>query len=129
MTQLTSAASQPVHEIVVEPHVKVQMRDGVRRDATIWRPTDPGRYPVILERMSYELMGRCTVNAEFFAKRGYVFVGQNTRGSYDSEGAYGWTESGRLGRAPRRVRQHRMGRNAGVVERQGGHVGRLVLGI
>jgi uncharacterized protein len=93
MTQLTSAASQPVHGIVVEPHVKVQMRDGVRLDATIWRPTDPGRYPVILERMSYELMGRCAVNAEFFAKRGYVFVGQNTRGSYDSEGAYGWTES------------------------------------
>jgi putative CocE/NonD family hydrolase len=69
------------------------MRDGAQLDATVWRPTNPGRYPVILERMGYELLARCAVNAEFFARRGYVFVGQNTRGSYDSEGIYGWTAS------------------------------------
>jgi putative CocE/NonD family hydrolase len=67
------------------------MRDGVQLDATVWRPMEPGRYPVILERMGYELMGRCAVNAEYYARRGYVFVGQNTRGSYDSEGVYDWT--------------------------------------
>ena len=30
MGQLTGAVSPPVHEIVVEPQVKVRMRDGVR---------------------------------------------------------------------------------------------------
>jgi uncharacterized protein len=28
------------------------------------------------------------VNAGYHARRGYVFVGQNTRGSYSSEGVY-----------------------------------------
>jgi putative CocE/NonD family hydrolase len=92
MNQQTTAVSQPVHEIVVEPHVKVRMRDGVQLDATVWRPKEPGpgRYPVILERTGYELMGRCAANAEYYAVRGYVFVGQNTRGAHDSEGVYDW---------------------------------------
>ena len=87
MSQIIGAVP-PVHEVVVEPHVKVRMRDGVQLDLTIWRPTAPGRYPVILERMSYELMRRCAVNAEYYARRGYVFVGQNTRGSHASDGVY-----------------------------------------
>src|SRR5438445_13636609 len=89
MNQIIGAVSPPVHEVVVEPHVKVRMRDGVQLDATVWRPTAPGQYPVILERMGDELMGRCAVNAEYYARRGYVFLGQNTRGSYNSEGVHG----------------------------------------
>jgi predicted acyl esterase len=50
MSQLTTGVSAHVHEMVVEPHVKVRMRDGVQLEATVWRPTEPGRYPVILER-------------------------------------------------------------------------------
>ncbi len=87
MSQIIGAVP-PVHEVVVEPHVKVRMRDGVQLDLTIWRPTAPGRYPAILERMSYELMRRCAVNAEYYARRGYVFLGQNTRGSHASDGVY-----------------------------------------
>ncbi len=82
--------SEPIHEIEVEPHVKVPMRDGTKLDATIWRPKEPGAYPVIVERVGYELMQRCTQNAEYFARRGYVFVGQNVRGVYASEGEYGF---------------------------------------
>jgi uncharacterized protein len=93
MSQPTSAVSQPVHGIVVEPNVKAQMRGGVRLDATVWRPADDGRYPVIVERMGYEPMFRCAVVGEYYARRGYVFVGQNTRGSYASEGVYDWTAS------------------------------------
>jgi len=93
MSLQTGSVSQPVHEVLVEPHVKVGMRDGVRLDATVWRPKDPGGHPVILERTPYELIGRCTANAEYYARRGYAFVGQSTRGSYDSEGVYDWTES------------------------------------
>lgn len=81
--------SEPVHEIEIEQHVKIPMRDGTRLDATIWRPKEPGTYPVIVERVGYELMQRCAVNAEYFARRGYVFVGQNVRGIYASEGEYG----------------------------------------
>jgi uncharacterized protein len=82
-----------MHDIVLEQHAKAPMRDGVRLDATVWRPSEPGRYPVILERVPYELMSRCAANAEYYAQRGYVFVGQNSRGSYDSEGVYDWMAS------------------------------------
>ncbi len=88
MSQIIRAVTPPVHEIVVERHAKIRMRDGVQLDATVWRPTAAGRYPVILERTGYELMGRCAVNAEYYARRGYVCVGQNTRGSHASDGVY-----------------------------------------
>ena len=90
---MSGSVSQPVHEVLVESHVKVRMRDGVRLDARVWRPHAPGRPPCILERTPYELIDRCTANAEYYARRGYVFIGQNTRGSYDSEGVYSWAES------------------------------------
>jgi predicted acyl esterase len=79
MIRATQAMSQPVHEVVVDRHVKVPMRDGVRLDATVWRPEQPGRYPVIVERVGYELMSRCAANAEYYARRGYVFVGHVAR--------------------------------------------------
>jgi putative CocE/NonD family hydrolase len=78
--------SPPVHEIEVEHHVKIPMRDGARLGAMIWRPKQPGAYPVIVERVGYELVERCSRNAEYLAMRGYVFVGQNVRGTYASEG-------------------------------------------
>ena len=80
--------SQPVHEIEAEQY-KIPMRDGTRLDATIWRPVGSGRHPVIVERMAYEPIKRCSVNAEYFARHGYAFVGQNVRGTWASEGAYG----------------------------------------
>ena len=73
-------ASEPVHEVEVEQHVKIPVRDGTRLDATIWRPRAPGAYPVIVERVGYEIGARCSKNAEYFARHGYVFVGQTVRG-------------------------------------------------
>ncbi len=82
--------SEFIHEIEMEQHVKIPVRDGTKLDATIWRPREPGAYPVLVERVGYELMGRCTKSAEYFARRGYVFIGQNVRGVYASEGEYGF---------------------------------------
>jgi putative CocE/NonD family hydrolase len=86
--QTAASASPDLHEVSVERAVKIPMRDGTRLDATVWRPRAAGRYPVIIERVGYELMGRCRTNAEDFARHGYVFVGQNVRGIYASEGEY-----------------------------------------
>ena len=82
--------SEPIHEIEMEQHVKIPVRDGTKLDAIIWRPMESGAYPVIIERVGYELKQRCTTKAEYFARRGYVFVGQNVRGVYASEGEYGF---------------------------------------
>ena len=80
--------SEPRHSVRVERNVPIKMRDGVILRADVHRPEAEGRYPVIVERVAYELVGRCTSNGEFFASRGYVFVGQNVRGTFASEGEW-----------------------------------------
>ena len=74
---------------VVESDVSVKMRDGVILRADIYRPSHPGKYPVLLQRTPYnkgdsEAMG-------FAAKavaHGYVVVIQDTRGRYMSDGEW-----------------------------------------
>ena len=66
--QAAANASPDLHEVSVERAVKIPMRDGTRLDATVWRPRAVGRYPVIIERVGYELTGRCRTNAEDFAR-------------------------------------------------------------
>ena len=78
--------SEPKYKIQVERNVPIRMRDGTILRADIYRPETEGKYPVIVERVAYELVGRCTSNGEYFASRGYVFVGQNVRGTFASEG-------------------------------------------
>lgn len=72
--------------ILVERGIKVRMRDGILLDAMIWRPAAPGRYPVLIERVAYELEWRARANGELYASHGYVVVAQNVRGVFDSEG-------------------------------------------
>ena len=87
---------------VVDSDVMVRMRDGVRLATDVYRPSAAGRYPVILERTPYgktipsrsertssnpKPLGRAEV-AEFFVSRGYVFVYQDCRGRYKSEGEF-----------------------------------------
>src|SRR5215213_417077 len=85
-------------QIVEEAGVKIPMRDGTLLDAVVWRPAAPGTYPVLVERVAYELIGRARANGEYYARRGYVVVAQNVRGSYASEGRFtlmqddGWGE-------------------------------------
>jgi len=75
--------------MLVEMNVMVPMRDGVKLATDIYRPKPEGRYPVILNRMPYgtdEDMFKEL--ARFFVRHGYIFINQDTRGTYDSEGVY-----------------------------------------
>jgi putative CocE/NonD family hydrolase len=78
--------SQPTFEVETV-HVDVPMRDGVVTKATLVRPTKKGKYPVVLERTPY---GRLLSAGEgdMYAKRGYVFVVQDARGTGDSKGKF-----------------------------------------
>lgn len=84
----THEISMPTHEIQVERNVPIPMRDGTILRADIYRPQQEGRYPVVVERVAYELTHRCGFNGEYYARRGYVFVGQNVRGRFASEGKF-----------------------------------------
>src|SRR5215212_6848166 len=74
--------------IVEEAGVKIPMRDGTLLDAVVWRPAAPGRFPVLVERVAYELIGRAHANGDFYARRGYAVVAQSVRGAYASEGRF-----------------------------------------
>lgn len=80
--------SAPVYGVRVEQNVPVPMRDGTILRADVYRPQAPGRYPVLIERVAYELKSRCRFHGEYFASRGYIFVGQNVRGRFASAGRF-----------------------------------------
>jgi len=76
------------HEIRVDRHVLIPMRDGVRLSAHLTRPVAEGRYPAIIEYSPYR-RGNYTdpgYRFRYLAERGYVIVQFDVRGTGDSEG-------------------------------------------
>lgn len=63
----------------------VRMRDGVKLATDVYRPEAAGRYPVLVARSPYNKSGERR-RAEFFARNGYVYIAQDVRGRYGSEG-------------------------------------------
>ena len=81
---------------VIDQKVMIPMRDGVRLATDIYRPKGPGKFPVILSRTPYnfnswvdgKMTSRTFEQAMDAVKRGYVFVVQNERGRFFSEGEW-----------------------------------------
>ena len=71
----------------VQKDVMVPMKDGTKLATDIYLPGGSGKFPVILSRSPYDKNGDKS-NAAFFTKHGYVFVAQDTRGRYNSEGTW-----------------------------------------
>ena len=63
-----------------EDKLVVPMRDGTLLATRVWKPSDTGRFPVVLER-GYST-GKI-VNAESFVSAGYAYVGQKCRGNLE----------------------------------------------
>jgi uncharacterized protein len=84
--------AQETYDVSVEADVMVPMRDGIRLATDIYRPARDGRplaerLPVILTRSPYNKGGNRSLG-NYYAARGYVFVAQDTRGRYGSEGVW-----------------------------------------
>jgi putative CocE/NonD family hydrolase len=60
------------------------MRDGTILRADVFRPDHGGPYPVLVQRTPYGKRG----GWGRFAKAGYIFVNQDSRGRYESEGKF-----------------------------------------
>ncbi|MBL9129562.1 MAG: CocE/NonD family hydrolase [Verrucomicrobiaceae bacterium] len=70
--------------------VMVTMRDGVKLATDIYKPAGSAeKLPVILTRTPYNKSG-AKKHGEYFAQHGYIFVAQDTRGRYGSEGVWHW---------------------------------------
>jgi putative CocE/NonD family hydrolase len=73
--------------------VMIPMRDGVRLHAIILRPTDTNQpLPFLMQRTPYGVDGSTSdsINARYpeLAQSGYIFVMQDIRGRYGSEGQF-----------------------------------------
>ncbi len=89
LTQLNDIA-------IVEEKVMMPMRDGIRLATDIYRPKANGQYPIIFSRTPYNFNKwvdgkqslREAQRALDYIKQGYIYVVQNERGRYFSEGEW-----------------------------------------
>jgi len=75
----------------IDKYVPIPMRDGVKLYADIYGPPAEGQYPVILIRLPYgirEYYTYMSAYGKYWAKKGYIFVAQDVRGKWRSEGKF-----------------------------------------
>lgn len=77
-------------KIKILKDVMVTMSDGVKIATDIYMPEDaPGPLPVILTRTPYQKdVTNYRMDAHLFVEQGFVFIIQDVRGKYKSEGDY-----------------------------------------
>ncbi len=93
-TVLAQAAPAGVE---IRKNVPVRMRDGQPLATDLYLPAGEGKRPAILVRTPYNKDGE-RAHGAYFAARGYVFVAQDTRGRYGSEGRWSFlNDDGRDG--------------------------------
>ena len=75
---------------IVFEDVRISMRDGVRLAADVVRIDDSTRRPVLLLRTPYSRAGARANGTDMvaLARDGWVFVNQDVRGRYDSDGCF-----------------------------------------
>ncbi|TVR29109.1 MAG: CocE/NonD family hydrolase [Spirochaetaceae bacterium] len=108
--------SERKHRVMVERELMIPMSDGVLLNADIWRPDCDGRFPVLLGLHPYDKRGQTAPllprdmipsgrlkkgsgrekgnaslesgDPNFYARRGYVHLVANVRGTGSSEGEF-----------------------------------------
>lgn len=90
LVSMVAGFGQPISEAIrIEGHVAVPMRDGVKLYADVYRPRREGRFPTLITRTPYGVQRDGMHEAVIrFAQHGYAVVVQDTRGRYESEGAW-----------------------------------------
>ena len=77
----------PVPDAPNHVEYMVAMRDGVELATSVYRPDGDGPWPAIVERTPYS-KARGAVKGQRLTTAGYVYVHQDSRGRFRSEGAY-----------------------------------------
>ncbi|MFN0167591.1 MAG: CocE/NonD family hydrolase [Bryobacteraceae bacterium] len=87
---LSAESIRPVSErIRIDSNVIVPMRDGIKLYADVYRPAREGKFPVLVVRTPYGKQRDGIHQSKIqFAQRGYAVVVQDTRGRFESEGAW-----------------------------------------
>jgi putative CocE/NonD family hydrolase len=89
---VAGSAGSPLEsdEFVVERDVPVQMRDGVKLHADVFRPRGGGPFPVLVYRTPYGKSAAADAYDTHVdaVRRGYAVVLQDVRGRYSSDGNF-----------------------------------------
>lgn len=96
LTLLTAISFTASGQNYTKRYALIPMRDGVKLYTEIYEPADTCRHPVLIMRTPYSLghYGEDVFNKESFGldsiylKHNYIFVKQNVRGRYLSEGLF-----------------------------------------
>ena len=94
LSSVSWGESKAEFAVISKTGVMVPMRDGTRLATDLYLPGRDGqiavgRHPVIMTRTPYNKDGSGSMG-KYYAARGYVFVAQDTRGRYASEGVWHW---------------------------------------
>lgn len=77
------------YNVVVEKNLPMRTRDGLTLYADVYRPDGGGKFPVLVVRTPYDKSSEMALTEkDYFPRRGYVVVVQDTRGRYSSEGDF-----------------------------------------
>ena len=80
---------KPRYDVEVRANVKTPMRDGTNLSADIYLPRAQGTFPTVLVRTPYSNnLDQHIEKGRRLANDGYIFVVQDTRGRWDSDGDY-----------------------------------------
>lgn len=78
--------------IILETNIPCEMRDGTILYADVYRPDEPGRFPVLLTRLPYNksnpFYSHRYLDTNRLVQHDYVVVIQDVRGRYASEGDF-----------------------------------------
>ncbi|PLP59134.1 peptidase [Mesorhizobium loti] len=91
MTTTPSWSAAQTCSVTVDHDVPAAMRDGTTLLADVYRPTEPGTYPVLLMRLPYNKSDAQAIvyaRPEVYASHCYIVAIQDVRGQYKSEGTF-----------------------------------------
>src|ERR1700681_3824986 len=83
--------SNVTEQKTIRRNIPIPMRDGIRLATDLYFPTEPGRYPVLLERTPYGKHQSVMMSIgapDFLAANGYIVAVQDARGRFASEGVW-----------------------------------------
>jgi uncharacterized protein len=80
-----SSFAETPYEVTLESNVEMKTRDGVTLRADVYRPKAGGKFPVLMNRDPYNKYIYIT-DALASAAKGYVFIVQDARGRFASDG-------------------------------------------
>jgi putative CocE/NonD family hydrolase len=91
-----ASSDAPIHERYAKEAFRIPVRDGVHLYTVVYSPTDRSRaYPILLNRTPYgcapygdEVIGAAIHPSTYLLDEGYIFVCQDVRGRFMSEGSF-----------------------------------------